>query len=277
MIIKLGENMLFVVNAVFKKNRKITLRAYPYSFMISRITGGIFTIIFQLLIYYCVFKKAMDVNFEDYVGSSDYISYIVLGQALNVLSFATLMNVGRCLISEIREGTIDNFILSPASRIGYFVGAYVEQLGRSAIEFTIIMLVGIICGMRLPSVIIGRCAVVLIIASLAFFSLAMLVSSIMIYTRDTYLVQNTIYIFMELVCGVLFPSEYMPRIMQYVSCIFPLTPALKLFRSCILLGDSISSNWYLVVNILILSLCYGTIGYFIYIGIEKKLIEEVLA
>lgn len=269
--------MLPIIKAVYYKNRQIVLRAYPYSFMIQRILGGIFAIALQMIMYYFVFNGNMETQFEQYVGSSDYVSYIVLGQMLNVLSFATLMNVGRCLISEIREGTIDNFILSPASRIGYFVGSYIEQLGRSFVEYMIMLLLGFVLGMRLSVVMIVKCLFILIIASLAFFSVAILVSTIMIYTRDTYLVQNTVFIFMELVCGVFYPVEYMPCYLQCISKCFPLTPVLILFRRCILLEQTISQNWSLLLHIFLLSLCYVVLGYWGYKKVEKKLIEEVLA
>lgn len=269
--------MLKVIKSVYKKNRRITLRAYPYSFMISRITGGVFVVILQLIVYYYVFGKTVNTNFISYVGSGDYISYVILGQSLNVLSFATLMNVGRCLISEIREGTIDNFLISPAPRMGYFIGSYLEQLGRSFIEYILILLFGFILGMRIPFNKLAICVVVLLIASLAFFSVAILVSSIMVYTRDTYLVQNTIFLLMEFLCGVFYPIEYLPRFCQYVSNLFPLTPVLKLFRKCVMMNYSMSDVVPLLIQIFVLSLIYGIIGYFSFKKMEKKIIEEVLA
>jgi len=58
----------------------------------------------------------LDGEFGKYTGGADYMTYIVLGSALNVLAVSTLMNIGRALISELREGTLETLLLSPAPR-----------------------------------------------------------------------------------------------------------------------------------------------------------------
>lgn len=270
-------NIFNICKAVYKKNRVTTLRAYPYSFMISRITGGIFAIILPMLLYHYVFNDTVTSSFMEYVGSSNYLTYIVLGQTRNVLSFATLMNVGRCLISEIREGTIDNFLLSPASRIGYYLGVYTEQLGRSILEYLILMTFGWCLGMRIPLDKIFVLVVIFITVSFAFFSVSITVSTIIVYTRDTYLVQNTMFLLMDCICGVIFPIEYLPKFVQLISDFFPLTIMLKIFRNIILLNSSLYECRYLFLQLIILSVFYIVFGYFGFKKMEKKLIEEVFA
>lgn len=270
-------NILNITKAVYLKNRRTTLRAYPHSFMIARTMGGAISIIAELVIYFLVFQKELSGKFLEVAGTQDYVTYIVLGQAISILSFATLMNVGRCLIGEIREGTIDNFILSPASRIGYFLGVYIEQLGRSLIEILFILLFGLLLGMRIPLELVPSCMIIVLLSSLSFFSVAILISTVMVYTRDTYLVQNTFYIGMEFMCGVLYPIEFMPAFFQYVSKSLPLTHVLSLFRKCILSGEKIMDNSYHISMIIFLSAVYLAIGYCLYIKKERKLVEEVLA
>lgn len=266
-----------IAKAVYIKNRHTTLRAYPYSFMIARITGSAISIITELIIYYLVFQKELSAKFLEFADTQDYVTYIVLGQAVSVLSFATLMNVGRCLIGEIREGTIDNFILSPASRIGYFLGAYSEQLGRSFIETFVVLFLGIILGARIPLDLVPSCILIVLISSLSFFSVAIFVSTVMIYTRDTYLIQNTLFLSMEFICGVLYPIEFMPAFLQSVSKVLPLSYVLTLFRKCIMAQEPIADNFHLIGVTLILSVVYSVLGYSLYIKIERKLVEEVLA
>ena len=261
----------------YLKNRRTTLRAYPHSFMIARTMGGAISIIAEIIIYSLVFQKELSRKFLEVAGTQDYVTYIVLGQAISILSFATLMNVGRCLISEIREGTIDNFILSPASRIVYFLGVYIEQLGRSLVEILSIILLGLLLGMRIPLELVPSCMIIVLLSSFSFFSVAILISTVMVYTRDTYLVQNTFYIGMEFMCGVLYPIEFMPAFLQYISKALPLTHVLSLFRKCVLSREKIMDNSYHIGMTIILSAVYLAIGYWLYIKKERKLIEEVLA
>lgn len=263
--------------AVFKKNRSTVLHAYPWSFIISRITGGIFAILFPMLMFYFVFNQQVSDKFVEYIGTNNYVSYIVLGQALDVLAFATLMNVGRCLITEIREGTLDTFLLSPASRMQYYIGAYVEQLGRSSLEYGIILLFGLFVGFKIEISKIIWYVIIFFIASVSFFSLSILLSTVMVYTRDTYLVQNTLMIFMECVCGVVFPIQYLPKSLQVISNLFPLTPMLNIFRACVLSDQRLGDCWKWLIQVGILSMVYIIVGYFGFRKMEKKLIEDVLA
>lgn len=267
-----------VIKAVYKKNREIVLRAYPWSFMISRTVGGIFGLILPLVLYYFIFDKKLSIDMKNSVGDISYITYVVTGEILSILSFSTLMSVGRCLITEIREGTLDTFLLSPASRLGYYIGTYLEQFWRSILEAVIVLIFGIIFGARIDIVRIPALIAVMVIASFSFFSLAMLVSSIMVYTRDTYLVQNTFYLIMHFLCGVVFPIEYLPRLFRIISNLFPLTPSIKLFRLCISYSpDSEKEMVILVIQIILLSSIYALMGYFTFRKMETKLIEDVLA
>ncbi len=263
--------------AVAKKNRLIIKRAYPWSFMWSRVSGAFFALAVPIMLYYFVFGQTVSEDFKAFADGSDYLNYIVWGAAMNVLSFSTLMNVGRCLITELREGTLDNFLISPASRAGYYLGTYAEQLLRSLLEALLIIIFGFIAGARFAPENIPEVFVCIIISSMAFFSLSILVSTIMVYTRDTYLVQNTIFLCMSCICEVAFPIEFLPGWVGRIANIFPLTPALTITRACLSGTFSLEDYRNEMIRIIVLSMVYFLTGYFGFIKYEKKLIEEVLA
>lgn len=185
--------MINTVYATFRKNRNTARRAYPWSFITSRLTGVFFALLFPVFIYYLVFQGHLSTDFIFYTHSSDYITYVVIGEALNIMSFSIMMNVGRSLISEIREGTIDNILISPASRMGYFLGCYLEQFVRSIMELVVIFLFGFILGAKIYFSQLAKLIFLIILSSLAFFAVSILLSSIMVFTRDTYISQNTLF------------------------------------------------------------------------------------
>lgn len=261
--------------AVFKKNRIINNRAYPLSFMIQRVVGGIFAIFFPMFIYYFVFEGHISSEFEHFAQTRDYVTYIILGDSVYILCFATLMNVGRCMIQEIREGTLENLLLSPASRIGYFIGVYVEQFMRSLIEFFVVFLFGTIFGARISFTKIFSLILILFIISVSCFSMAILMSMIMILTRDTYLTQNTIVTLIGFISGIFFPVELLPRWVQFFSNGIPITVGLKYFRAVILSNSLFVENLRLLAFIILESVVYFLISIFVFKRIEKKLIEEV--
>lgn len=265
------------VLAAYRKNRCIINHVYPWSVIMARVMGSLFVLIFQYFLYNNVFSGNVSAEFINYTGTEDYLTYVILGDSLNILCFSTMINVGRVLVKEIREGTIENLYLSPASRIGYFVGSYVEQFMRSIYEFGIIILIGMFLGTKnnftmLPSIIL-----IIILATISFFTIALLLSAIMIFTRDTFIAQNTLYTLMSLVCGISFPIELLPKYVRWISQIFPLTQAVNLYRNCILNNQSIIENINELIKMLLLSLMYFIIAMLWMKKMEKKIIEEVYA
>ncbi len=265
------------VISTYRKNRQTVLRAYPWTLVIGRVLGGFFQILFPIFIYYFMFKSKIDSGFESVAGTSDYITYVVLGVSLNVLAIAVLMNVSRAMISEIREGTLEPFLISPASRGGYFVGAFLEQTDRALLEFFVVIIFGILFGAKVPLALLPEIIIALILAIFAFASMAVAMSSIMVYTRDTYVTQNTIFHFMYLTCGVIFPLEYLPKALQFAAQIFPLTPALELFRAVAIRQEPLFNQGILILHMASLSIVYILIGMYSFSKIEKKLIENVLS
>ena len=211
-------------------------------------------------------------EFSEYVNGADYITYIVLGSALNVLAVATLMNIGRALITELREGTLEMLLLSPAPRSEYFLGCLLEQTTRAFLEFGTVLIVGGLFGAKLSYFLSARALITILLAILSFFCMGILLSSVMLYTRDTYLTQNTLFVTMSLVCGITYPIQYLPDWVQNVAQIFPLTPAVTLFRNVVIGHENLISNHLLIIQILVLSGIYLVLGMIWYQSMERKLV-----
>ena len=122
-----------VIFSTYHKNRIGILRAVPWSFMVSRVITGVTQIIFPYFVYRYFMHGNLNNEFSKYVNGADYITYIVLGSALNVLAVATLMNIGRALITELREGTLEMLLLSPAPRILSWMSAGTDDTGISGV------------------------------------------------------------------------------------------------------------------------------------------------
>lgn len=264
-----------IIIGTYRKNRISIKRALPWSFIFSRIVGGISTIIFPYFIYYFFLNGNLTAEFNQYSNGADYMTYIVVGSALNVLAVATLMNVGRALITELREGTLEPFLLSPASRMGYFIGGLLEQTFRALIEFSVVLVVGGLLGANLAAIFSIDAILTILMSIISFFCLGLLLSSVMIKTRDTYITQNTLFNMMTLVCGIVFPIEYLPPFVQYLAQIFPLTPSVYLFRAVVIGRQPLVQNLDTVMHILILCIIYASVGIVWFKKIEKTLMEKI--
>ncbi|ABX75561.1 ABC transporter [Lactococcus lactis subsp. lactis NCDO 2118] len=266
--------MLQTILATYKKNRRTQLRAYPISFMFQRVLGSLMGLLLPVLLYYFVFNQNLSSSFLSQTNHMSYIMYVGLGYCSYGLSIATLMNVGRAIILEIREGTLDNFLLSPASRLGYFIGVYLEQWGRAFIEFIIIFSFSIILGMPFSIANLVRILFALLILSVVSLCMAVLLSTVMVFTRDTFITQNTLFIIITVVAGVAFPVSYLPSVVQIISYLMPLTPAITIVRLLISYQSIPLMLWLIMI---VESIIYFYIGYFWFRRVEKKLIEEVLS
>ncbi|GKT24891.1 ABC transporter permease, partial [Aduncisulcus paluster] len=115
------------------------------------------------------------------------------------MAVRTCLNVSRSLITELREGTLESLMLTPFSRYGYFAGNMLQQtvtsMGEIALAFILCMPFGFSAqGFSLPFFLLSLMA-----SLVAFFGMSMMLGALMLYTRDTYISQNTLFIFMYLV------------------------------------------------------------------------------
>lgn len=264
-----------IIFSTYRKNRTGIMRAVPWSFMVSRIVTGVTQIIFPYFLYHYLSRESLGSEFAGYTDGADYMTYIVLGSALNVLAVATLMNIGRALISELREGTLEPLLLSPAPRSHYFVGCLLEQTTRALLEFGAVLAVGAVLGANVKSMLSFRAISVILLAVFGFFCMGILLSSVMLYTRDTYLTQNTLFVTMSLTCGITYPIQYLPGWVRKFAQIFPLTPAVTLFRNVVIGRQNLSANGSLILQVLVLFGVYLVVGAVWYMHMERKLVESV--
>lgn len=267
--------MFSVARATFIRNTISMIRAYPWSFFIGHILSAIYTVLFAYFSYHYVFEEKLDSRFIQYTGSGDYLTYVILGGAIYSFAVSTLMNVSRALITELREGTLEALLLTPSSRKGYFLGNVTQQIMITSLEFTVIMMFGLFIGLNLDNMNWLSGLIIWSLAIAGFFCQALVLGSIMLRFRDTYISQNTLFVIMAFISGVSFPIQYLPDWFEPVSMIMPLTPALEAFRNCVISGQSLLDNLPQITHLLLLSLIYFMIGSISIRRMEKRVIETI--
>lgn len=267
--------MFQVAKATFVRNTLVMLRAYPWSFVIGHILSGVYTVLFAFFAYHYVFAGQLDERFIHLTGSSDYLSYAILGGAFYAFAVSTLMNVSRSLITELREGTLEALLLTPSPRRGYFLGNVAQQVMRTVFEFSVIVLVGALFGLTLAQTNIWSAVTVWLLSTLAFFCQALVLGSLMLRFRDTYITQNTLFVIMAFVSGVTFPIPYLPEWLQPLGQIMPLAPALDAFRQCVIQGKPLLAVSPQLFHMAGLSLVYLVIGMRGIRRMEKRVVESI--
>ncbi|GGF64440.1 ABC transporter [Paenibacillus albidus] len=258
--------------ATLIRNQKANLRAYPWTFTLGHIIEGFYLVLISYFTYVYLIQGDMDAKFVEYAGSDNYLAFAIIGGLLNVFSVSMMMNVSRAMITEWREGTLESLLLSPSSRVGYFIGTAIQQLFRSGLVLLTVFSFGILAGLRLSSIHFLSAVIGSLLYLLACFAIALVMGSVMLYTRDTFIVQNTLFAVTTLLCGFQFPREYLPGPLQDAGEAFPLTPALQLLRGALLTGEVIRLTD--IAPILLLSALYIAVGLWSNRRVERRLFER---
>lgn len=99
--------------ATLKRNQKANLRAFPWTFTFGHIIEGAYLVLISYFSYVYLIKGDVDSNFAIYAGSNDYLTFVIIGGLLSIFSVSMMMNVSRALITEWREGTLEQDSYSP--------------------------------------------------------------------------------------------------------------------------------------------------------------------
>ncbi|AIQ69273.1 ABC transporter permease [Paenibacillus graminis] len=260
------------VFATAARNQRANLRAFPWAFTLGHMIEGGYLVLVSYFSYVYLIQGDLDNRFALYAGSGNYLAYAIIGGALNVFSVSMMMNVSRALITEWREGTLEALLLSPSSRNGYFLGTALQQFYRSGMVLLAVLVFGILAGMRLSAPHLLSAVIGGLLFILSCYAMALVLGSIMLYSRDTYIVQNTLFAVTTLLCGFQFPRQYLPGFLQTAGEVFPLTSSLQLLRRTLLTGEAIPLRDTLPA--LLLSVVYIAAGMWSTRLVERGLFEN---
>lgn len=268
---------LTVLKATFQRNFIMQLRAYPKDFFIGNTLTGIYTVLSAYFMYQLLFRGSLNDSFKAYSGTGDYMSYVIVGTALYLFAVRTCLNVSRSLITELREGTLDSLMIAPFNRVQYFCGNMLQQTITTSAEISVMVIISFFFGadfsqVNIPSFILG-----FIVSMFAYFSLSLVLAAVMLYFRDTYISQNTLFALMFLVCGVTFPIEYLPLPLQYLSRVIPVTGSFQIMRSSTIAGMGILEQAGSFIYLLVLSFVYCSAGFIMLKRVEKIALEKIFA
>lgn len=263
-----------IIIEVFKKNLISSLRGEYVDFIIGRIT---FTVISMATAYilFNLNNGAVSEQFVISTGSNNYLGFMIVGTALFSTTQGILLNVSRTLMTERREGTLESVLIIPFKRWKYYGGNQLHQLTVSFIDIIIALSIGLLLGVKIDINIIT-----LIIGVLLFFislyGLAMIVSLLMIYFKDTFFIQNTLIPIILIIGGYLFSVDVLPLPLKILSDLLPIHIAVDLIRKGTLLGYRTSLNPHLIIYF-IPGLILLTTGFLLLPWIERRAIEDYLS
>ena len=203
------------------------------------------------------------------------MSYVIVGSCTYLFVVRTCLNVSRTLVTELREGTLDSLMLAPFHRSAYFLGNMALQTATTSLELLISVLIGLFFGLQVHHFSPGKFIIAVILSLYGFFGLSMMLGCLMLYTRNTYITQNTFFSLIFLLCGITFPKEYLPKALQYIGMLLPVTDAVDLLRTS-LLGGMTAGDWSAAaMRLFVLSSIYILMGFPLMEKAERIALEKM--
>jgi ABC-2 type transport system permease protein len=260
--------------ATFVRNWLIITRAYPWSIFLGTFLQGLGTILLSYFIYHNLALGHISNDFISYTSTSNYISYIIVGISTFLFTSSILLGVSRSMITEKRQGTLTGLVMAPISRTAYLIGVTSQWLLTSLLETCTLLLIAWPLGLHFDHVNVLIFLLAIPVLLLSLFGMAVTLGASMLATGDTHILQNTLFTVIILLSGFIFPPEYLPLPLQWISSLIPITGALHLLRAALLQNASLATEGGTILASTLLGLLYSAIGILLMRKAEYQAIEE---
>jgi ABC-2 type transport system permease protein len=177
-----------------------------------------------------LFHKVIDIPGFSYQGS--YLAYLVPGVvAMNAMSGN--MWAGMSMIEEIERGTLNRFLVTPASRLAIMNASVVEQAVATTVQTLIIVVLGYAGGARYPGGITG--IVVLVVAAVGigvFWGALSNMTGMLLRSREAIIGVYTFFMLpLMFLSSAFIKPGFMPGWMQAIASRNPLNWEVQVGRS----------------------------------------------
>jgi ABC-2 type transport system permease protein len=171
-------------------------------------------------------------TFSRLAGTSDYISFVVVGSILWMWLNMTLWDVGFQLRNEQMRGTLESNWLCPVWRVSILVGPNLSKVATMLFFLTVAALeFRLFFGVQLLQGNIALLLLILLLVIPSIYGLGMAFGSLVIRFKEAnamvFLVRGIFMVF----CGITYPLEVLPQWMENVAMVLPLTYAIRDVRA----------------------------------------------
>lgn len=193
-------------------------------------------------------------------GDLDYIDFLLPGVLAMTMFMSSMMTMGNSIAGERERGELSRLFMTPTNVSSVLTGKIISQVVRELIR----ALVLIIAAMLLFNVMIKGnlllLVLVILIAVLCFVGFGMMFSATAKTQEDYIQIVMPVAMPMMFICGVFFPTETMPWILQKIALFLPLTYANDAFRAVMLKGAGLCSIAFDLIVLLAFALLFFIVG-----------------
>lgn len=196
----------------------------------------VFTIImpfFFLFVFSSVFKIESIEN---------PVNYMLAGILITTV-FQTSLTIATSTIEDIVSGFMKEVLVSPVKRIQIAAGQLLSAATIATMQGIIILFIGYFIGLKFTSLITPFAVIgVMIVVGLVFSGLGLFLAALVKDSQTFQIVIAAITMPLTFLCGAYIPLSMLPKTLQYVAYLNPMTYTTAFFRTIILEKTSLTTN-----------------------------------
>ena len=186
-------------------------------------------------------SQSIKLQINKIYGDIEYIDYLLPGVLAMTMFMSSMLGLGNSIAGERERGELARLFMTPTSISSVLSGKIISQLIREMIQAIIL----IIAAMIIFNVVINGSLfllfLVMLVSVLCFVGFGMMISATARTQEDYIQIVMPIAMPMMFICGVFFPKETMPWLLEKLSYFLPLTYANDAVRAVMLQGAGIGS------------------------------------
>jgi ABC-2 type transport system permease protein len=196
----------------------------------------VFTIImpfFFLYVFSSIFKND---------NIQNPVNYMLAGIVITTV-FQTSLTIATSTIEDIVSGFMKEVLVSPVKRIQIAAGQLLSAATIATMQGIIILLIGYFIGLKFTSWITPFAVIaVMIVVGLVFSGLGLFLAALVKNSQTFQIVVTAITMPMTFLCGAYIPLSMLPKTLQYIAYLNPMTYTTAFFRTVILEKTSLTTS-----------------------------------
>jgi ABC-2 type transport system permease protein len=260
---------LFVVWNEVVKNLK-SLLAYP-TIIVFWAIFPIFWFIPFILQGEAFVGGLQSASFAQITGSGEYVPFIVIGAVLNSYVNTLLYGMGENIRREAYQGTLDYVLAAPCNKAYVLIGkALSESLSSTIFAASQLTISVLLFGMNITLGVMLPVFFTVILFILGLYGMSLILAAVSLMYKQSYDIAESIGYVFYIFAPVRYPIESLPTWAQIFGKLIPLTYALIIVRSIMLLGTNLSTVYLEVLALLIIDIVLLLAGFYLFSWMEEK-------
>ena len=186
-------------------------------------------------------KQAIKLQINKIYGEIEYIDYLLPGVLAMTMFMSSMLGLGNSIAGERERGELARLFMTPTSISSVLSGKIISQVVKEMIRAVVLILSAVLIFNAVINGSFALLVLVMLISVLCFVGFGMMISATSKTQEDYIQIVMPIAMPMMFICGVFFPKETMPWLLQKISYLLPLTYANDAFRAVMLQGAGLNS------------------------------------